>query len=77
MEKKGWKILALIFIMLFIIETVLVVWVFSIGIKVIENENKCAAECYIETGFYSYDSTDNSCFCINKQGQPVKNIIMS
>ncbi len=61
-----WKILAMIFISLFIIETIFVVWVWVIGSKAISQENKCASICGTDEryGIYSYDVYVNMCYCV-------------
>ena len=76
MEKQGWKILAIVFICLFVIETILFIGLFSIGIKEINNETKCSIECSndINAGFYSYDAYNNICSCINGDQEVVKEI---
>jgi len=63
-----WKITAIIFIILFILETLFTIWAYSIGTKEIENETKCQADICGKTilGVNEYTSffyEDNICYC--------------
>ena len=73
MEKKGWKITAIIFICLFIVSTTFFVWVASIGMKAINTETKCRANICGNNPAYDsfyYDSNEGVCYCYS-QGQAV------
>jgi len=63
MEKTGWKIIAIIFIILFILETMFLIWAFNLGEQAEVNESKCVYS--ICDGFksYQYDQYSNMCYC--------------
>lgn len=69
MDKKRWKILAIIFIILFILETWAFVSLIIIGNDVIDKENNCAYNvCGLgnnESTYdaYYYDSVASMCYC--------------
>jgi len=63
MEKKGWKILAIVFIILFILETLLVGWLLSLGSSMIEDENECSINICSDYEKYYYDSSGKICYC--------------
>jgi len=65
---NGWKITAIIFIILFILETFLFCWVWSLGNKMIENETICQMDICgkIILGMNEFDAftyEDNICYC--------------
>ncbi|MFW6233409.1 MAG: hypothetical protein ACOC3Z_01980 [Nanoarchaeota archaeon] len=69
MNKKAWKITAIIFIILFIVETLILISIFNLGNKAIENENTCVYQ-ICELGepsskydSYYYDTTEDFCYC--------------
>jgi hypothetical protein len=76
--KITWKMTAIIFIVLFVLETLFLVFVFSVGIKALNNE----AECQINicggddsiTG-YLYDSQTKICSCYSN-GKIVKETLL-
>ncbi len=71
MAKKTnvWKILAIIFIILFVIETLFILWIFSAGTKMVKNENICVINiCNLgsedsEYDSYYYDDYEEICYC--------------
>ena len=63
MEKTGWKTTAIIFIILFILETTFLVWVIVIGEKSIDKENECIFNVCSEGDSFSYDSVNEYCYC--------------
>jgi len=65
MDKKGWKIIAIIFIVLFALETLLGIWVIGLGTQVIENENDCAYNICSDYETYYYDNYEQMCYCYN------------
>lgn len=67
---NGWKITAIIFIILFIVETIGVIWLFSIGINAIDNKNACISQCnYKKAVSFGYDDNTNICSCFNSDGE--------
>jgi len=68
-----WKIVAIIFIILFILETIFIIWLFNIGTDSIETENHCAYEiCNLDESdrfdAYFSDDWENICYCF-KNGE--------
>ena len=51
---NGWKVTAIIFIVLFILETAFFIGILSIGISDIEKENQCAYNVCDGSGYQSY-----------------------
>ena len=65
MGAKAWKVTAIIFILLFLIETALVVWIFSVGINEINQETECQINVCNKPEYtaYEFDTVDNMCYC--------------
>jgi len=65
MEKTGWKTLAIVFISLFVLETIFGVWITSIGMNVINNEKECSNNICGEQIYdsYYYDEYKQVCTC--------------
>jgi uncharacterized protein YpmS len=63
-KSNAWKIIAIVFIILFIVETLLVILIFSVGINQINNKEKCSNIC-AEKSYESFlfDSMNNLCSC--------------
>lgn len=82
MKKKGWKILAIIFILLFITETTFV----GYGVYLEKQQQKKIFECinnvcgynpsngdWTEEFYnYHYDKINKTCYCFNQQGRVAK-----
>ena len=68
-----WKVLAIIFMVLFTLETIVFIWLWSIGIESIRQEDKCAAICSTDAryGAYSYDSFSDICYCVTPNNKYV------
>ncbi len=60
---NGWKVTAIIFIILFIIETLLFGWIINLGIEVKELETKCAYNICADYGSYYFDINNYVCSC--------------
>ena len=64
-----WKILAIVFMVLFVIESIFLIWIFSSGAKMIKNENICAINiCDLRSenslyDSYYYDDYEEVCYC--------------
>ena len=69
MDKGKWKMLAMVFICLFILETIIFATLYSIGANVIEQENKCATGCVYDEGFNAYVYTEGNCYCVDSNGK--------
>ncbi len=61
--KNKWKIIAIIFIILFILETIFIVTIFKVGLDVQKEENICSINICSEYNSYHYDSINNICYC--------------
>lgn len=61
---NGWKVTALIFIALSLLETSLITYMLYIGFQTLEREDKCSLMCREYEGV-SYDSNANLCSCWN------------
>lgn len=59
-----WKIIAIIFITLFVLETSVIVWMVYSGIELQENDYKCAYEICENYESYNYDFYTDICYCI-------------
>jgi len=63
MEKKGWKILSVILIIILVVENLFMIW----GIILIKQENENTMECYYEIceGYPEalYDNDYSLCYC--------------
>ncbi|MCR4284512.1 MAG: hypothetical protein NUV97_00525 [archaeon] len=74
-EGDHWKTVAIIFIVLFVLETIVVLWLFSIGTNAIDNETECSVNiCGGVEGVvsYYYDDYEQVCYCIDSNGDDVK-----
>ena len=76
MKTKTWKVIAIIFISLFIVETLLIVWVSILGNNSIKAKYQCSDVCYEESGFFHFDATSNLCSCINSEGTVDRDFII-
>ena len=65
MDKSGWKVLAIIFIILFIIETCLIVYAVKWGQEAIEKETECSVNVCGSDIYdaYYYDDYEQLCYC--------------
>jgi len=63
MEKKTWKTIAIVFIILFFLETIIFVSLATYGVKEINRETQCAVECDNENecSSYYYDTYTQKC----------------
>lgn len=65
MEKTGWKILAIVFVCLWIVTISLFSWIVWLGVNSINAEtecrvNVCGADQYDS---YAFDDSSNVCYC--------------
>lgn len=70
MEKTGWKTLGIVFLIVTIVETIFIVWLFWAGYQVLEEENNailrenvCIVEICADFSAYWYDDTTQVCEC--------------
>jgi len=63
-NNNGWKIIGIIFIIISIMEFLLIAMFYSIGSKMIDNENECVYNvCGDKYETYSYDEWNDVCYC--------------
>lgn len=65
----NWKILVWIFIALFVIETLVILLVFSSRLELQEQETECSYN--VCTGYYTYlfDDLTSVCYCYDMEGE--------
>ena len=62
-----WKIVAIIFICLFVLETYLFYSFVNMGIETLRRDNACSELCYdLGDISYSYDTITEFCYCFNE-----------
>ena len=66
-----WKVLAIIFIIIFVIETIFLVWIFKVGYETIKQEDRCITICSTNEDYSSYWNENNLCYCITQEGEYV------
>lgn len=64
-KNNTWKTLAIIFIILFVLETAFIIWMISIGLKEINIESECIVNICgsDEYDAYYYDTYEEICYC--------------
>lgn len=62
-----WKITAIIFIIITLLETSLIIWTFNYGIESIENENECIYNVCSNYSTYNYDEFSKVCSCFEDE----------
>jgi len=60
---KGWRTTAIVFMVLFLLETLFVGWIFSVGTESIEKENECSINVCEPYEAYYYDDYSEVCYC--------------
>jgi hypothetical protein len=66
-----WKTVGIVFIILFILESLFITWITYIGYVSVTNENNCSKACYYDHGMerYNYDDVAMACYCIDALGK--------
>lgn len=66
-----WKVVAIIAIVLLIFETALIVYFYTIGNEMIENEESCAMITCAGGNYdsYQYDIYSKMCYCFDDNGE--------
>ena len=61
----NWKILSIILIVIVLLESLFIGWIFNIGNASIEQENECILNVCGEDKYtaYYYDDYDEACYC--------------
>lgn len=63
---NSWKILAIIFMILFVVETIGIISIFSMGITIRNNKNICSSSCFDNNATsFLYDYSSRLCSCYN------------
>lgn len=58
-----WKTIAILFIIISVIEAAILVYIFDVGNKIIENENECSVNICEGYQSYYYDYYGDTCYC--------------
>jgi len=58
-----WKVTAMIFIALFIIESIFLLWAYNLGTSMIEKEQECIYNVCIDAETYYYNEYQEICEC--------------
>jgi len=64
---KGWRTSAIVFIVLFVLQSMFVVWIFKAGNDLIDAENKCSVNVCDGYESYYFDNLERMCYCLNDQ----------
>ena len=59
----NWKTLAIIFIVLFTLQSGLLIWAWNVGTEMIDNEYECAYNICEDYQSYNYDDYEGMCYC--------------
>ncbi len=62
-EKNTWKTIGIFCIVLLVLETLFIIWLFKIGGDVIENENECIVNVCRDYDTFYYDEVNEMCYC--------------
>ena len=62
---NGWKVAAIIFMVLFIAETVAFVYVMKLGVDSLEKESQCMYNVCHEGQTYFFDYATSICYCFD------------
>lgn len=63
MNNNAWKVLAIVFIVLFVLETLFLVWVYQSGERLIQLETECAYVVCEDYEAYLFDEDTEMCYC--------------
>ena len=66
MEKRGWRNVAIVFMVLLALETLFMIWAYSVGTSYIDKENICAYNICRddpEITYYEYFDYEDICEC--------------
>jgi hypothetical protein len=75
-KRNGWKTIAIVFILLFVIESVYFIWAYNLGSEMITNDYNCAYDICADYPSYSYDEYTKNCLCYNRDGVIMRDLIM-
>jgi hypothetical protein len=74
-KQNTWKIIAIVFIILFAIETTYVIWATQLGYQTVDNDYNCAYDYCADYDTYNYDYYTKECLCFENH-EVVKQQIM-
>ena len=60
---NGWKVTAIIFIILAILETAFIIFAYSLGQEMESKDNECQLNICKGYDAYLYDDTEEICYC--------------
>ena len=73
MKDKNWKTIAIIFIILFVIETTMSILFVNIGNNEINKEESCRVSiCNNVPGAFNYWYENDVCYCLNKENEVIQ-----
>lgn len=66
-----WKRIGIIFIILFVVETIIFITMVKLGLDIVNTEERCSNECIIKdwTIAYYYDAVNEICYCLDIEGE--------
>ncbi len=60
---NGWRITAIIFVIISILEFLFIGWIFSLGTEMIEQENECSINVCSDYSSFYFDYDFGMCYC--------------
>jgi len=60
---NGWKVTAIIFIVISLLQFLVFAWAFNYGTQIIEKENECSINICSDYSAYYYDEYISVCYC--------------
>ena len=60
---NGWKVTAIVFIIISLLQFMLISWAWNVGTETIEKENECIINVCGNYGSYYFDDYTNVCEC--------------
>lgn len=77
-KRNVWKYLAIIFIVLFILESAFFLWILNLGAEAMEHEEQCSQGCQNmgAASYFYYDYYD-TCICYDANGVAIHEEDMS
>ncbi len=64
-EKNIWKTIGIVCIVLLVLETLFIIYLFDLGNEMIEQENECIVNVCRDYDAFYYDEVDELCYCFN------------
>ena len=60
---NGWKVFAIVLLILFILETVGVFWIASVGLNLMNKEKECQINVCADYDSFYFDDIESTCYC--------------